>query len=94
MNDARDGSNHTVRTGFAAGVLNALIGIGGGIVIVPALIARGAAAQVAVGTSLAAVVGIGLGAALALWLPADGLEVLFGGFFCFMGIHIGRKALL
>lgn len=43
--------------GFAAGVLNGLIGIGGGIVIVPGLIAhRGASPEVAVGTSLAAVV--------------------------------------
>ncbi len=43
--------------GFTAGVLNGLIGIGGGIVIVPGLIFhRGASPQVAVGTSLAAVV--------------------------------------
>lgn len=43
--------------GFTAGVLNGLIGIGGGIVMVPGLIFhRGASPQVAVGTSLAAVV--------------------------------------
>ena len=43
--------------GFLAGALNGLIGIGGGIVIVPGLIMRrGASPQVAVGTSLACVV--------------------------------------
>ena len=43
--------------GLSAGVLNGLIGIGGGIVIVPGLVVhRGASPQVAVGTSLAAVV--------------------------------------
>jgi uncharacterized membrane protein YfcA len=46
----------SARTGFLAGILNGLIGIGGGIVIVPALLARGATPQQAVGTSLAAVV--------------------------------------
>jgi uncharacterized membrane protein YfcA len=45
-----------LRTGFIAGVLNGLIGIGGGIVIVPAMIRRGATPQQAVGTSLATVV--------------------------------------
>lgn len=47
---------HSARTGFFAGVLNGLVGIGGGIVIVPSMIARGATPQQAVGTSLAAVV--------------------------------------
>ena len=43
--------------GLAAGMLNGLIGIGGGIVIVPGLLVhRGAPPEVAVGTSLAAVV--------------------------------------
>jgi len=43
--------------GLAAGLLNGLIGIGGGIVIVPGLLVhRGASPEVAVGTSLAAVV--------------------------------------
>ena len=49
---------HSARTGFLAGILNGLIGIGGGIVIVPSLIARGATPQEAVGTSLAAVVAL------------------------------------
>ncbi|MFT5173089.1 MAG: putative membrane protein YfcA [Gammaproteobacteria bacterium] len=47
---------HSARTGFVAGLLNGLIGIGGGIVIVPSMIARGATPQQAVGTSLTAVV--------------------------------------
>lgn len=43
--------------GFAAGLLNGLIGIGGGLVIVPALILHGRASpQVAVGSSLTAMV--------------------------------------
>lgn len=49
---------HSARTGFVAGLLNGLIGIGGGIVIVPSMIARGASPQQAVGTSLAAVVAL------------------------------------
>jgi len=49
-------ATHSLRTGFIAGILNGLIGIGGGIVIVPAMIRRGATPQQAVGTSLAAVV--------------------------------------
>ena len=43
--------------GLSAGLLNGLIGIGGGIIIVPGLIVhRRASPEVAVGTSLAAVV--------------------------------------
>ena len=43
--------------GFVAGALNGLIGIGGGIVMTPGLIAYGRTSpQVAVGTSLGAVV--------------------------------------
>lgn len=46
------------RTGLIAGLLNGLIGIGGGIVIVPALLRRGYTPQQAVGTSLATVVAL------------------------------------
>lgn len=54
----RTGANLRVPLiGAAAGLLNGLIGIGGGIVIVPGMILhRGATPQVAVGTSLATVV--------------------------------------
>jgi len=55
--------NHALATsrvslvGFAAGILNGLIGIGGGVVIVPALIVhRQATPQQAVGSSLTAMV--------------------------------------
>jgi uncharacterized protein len=41
--------------GSAAGLLSALFGVGGGTVIVPALIARGWAAHRATATSLAAI---------------------------------------
>ena len=47
-----------IRTGLLAGVLNGLVGIGGGIVIVPAMIRRGFTPQEAVGTSLATVVAL------------------------------------
>ena len=43
-------------TGAVAGLLNGLIGLGGGIVIVPAMLSRGAAPAQAVGTALVAVV--------------------------------------
>lgn len=50
-------ANRVSVVGFAAGILNGLIGIGGGIVIVPALIVhRQATPQQAVGTSLTAMV--------------------------------------
>lgn len=42
--------------GLAAGVLSGLFGIGGGVVIVPALLALGLATREATGTSLAALV--------------------------------------
>jgi uncharacterized membrane protein YfcA/drug/metabolite transporter (DMT)-like permease len=47
-----------LRTGLTAGVLNGLVGIGGGIVIVPAMIRRNFTPQEAVGTSLATVVAL------------------------------------
>jgi uncharacterized membrane protein YfcA len=49
---------HSARTGLLAGVLNGMVGIGGGIVIVPLLIARGATPQQAVGTSLTGVIAL------------------------------------
>jgi uncharacterized membrane protein YfcA len=58
MTQAGSSLAHSARTGFVAGTLNGMIGIGGGIVIVPAMIARGATPQEAVGTSLAAVVAL------------------------------------
>ena len=38
-----------------------------------------------------AVVGIGVGAALAHELPVDVMRVVFGGFFMFMGVLLARK---
>ncbi len=63
--------------GYIAGVLNGLIGIGGGIVIVPALILyRGASPQVAVGSSLAAMVMLSSAAFLAhVWLTGVGMPL-------------------
>jgi uncharacterized membrane protein YfcA len=55
--DRRLSTGRVTFMGLSAGVLNGLIGIGGGIVIVPGLVVhRGASPEVAVGTSLAAVV--------------------------------------
>jgi uncharacterized protein len=81
--------------GLSAGALNGLIGIGGGIVIVPGLVLhRGASPQVAVGTSLAAVVvlssmafvlhasftGLGIGAwSLALVIASGVVGAQLGG---------------
>ena len=41
----------------------------------------------------AALVGIAIGTTLALHLPANSLRIVFGGFFLFMSIRIGRQAL-
>ncbi len=40
-----------------------------------------------------ALLGIALGTALALQLPADSLRLVFGGFFLFMAIRMGRQSL-
>ncbi len=39
-----------------------------------------------------ALIGIAIGSALALNLPADSLRLIFGGFFLFMAVRIGRQA--
>lgn len=41
----------------------------------------------------AAVCGILIGTAIAMWLPADGLRSVFGAFFLFMALKIGRQAM-
>jgi uncharacterized membrane protein YfcA len=41
----------------------------------------------------AAICGIFIGAAVAMWLPADGLRSVFGAFFLFMAVKIGRQAM-
>lgn len=40
-----------------------------------------------------AVLGILIGTVIAMWLPADGLRSVFGAFFLFMAIKIGRQAM-
>lgn len=61
--------------GGAIGAVSAVVGIGGGSMTVPLLVARGVAPVRAVGTSSACGVAIGLGSALgyALQAPAGGL---------------------
>lgn len=41
----------------------------------------------------AAVIGIGVGSALTLWMSPDALRIIFGVFFCYMGTHLARKGL-
>ncbi|GAB2503426.1 sulfite exporter TauE/SafE family protein [Lysobacter humi (ex Lee et al. 2017)] len=61
--------------GTAIGAVSAIVGIGGGSMTVPLLVARGVAPVRAVGTSSACGIAIGLGSALdyALQAPAGGL---------------------
>lgn len=40
----------------------------------------------------AALAGIAIGTAIAVWLPPDGLRLVFAGFFLFMAVHVGRQA--
>jgi len=114
----------TVATGLVAGVLAGLLGIGGGVVIVPALLVVFAAAgvdpsvrvQLAVGTSLATIIGTSLssaaahhrrgalhlrfalgfvpglipgavgGATLAIWMPGEILQLVFGVFLALIAL--------
>jgi uncharacterized protein len=62
--------------GLLAGILAALLGLGGGFVVVPALISLGFAPQVAAGTSLAFIVGTGLGATR-LHLQSHNIDLKF-----------------
>ncbi len=41
----------------------------------------------------AALLGITLGTAVAIWLPPDGLRIVFGAFFLLMSIHVARQAM-
>jgi uncharacterized membrane protein YfcA len=41
----------------------------------------------------AALAGIAIGTAIAIWLPPDALRLVFGGFFLFMSVHVARQAL-
>ncbi len=40
----------------------------------------------------AALVGIVMGAAAAIWLPPDELRIVFGAFFVFMALRLARQA--
>ncbi len=41
----------------------------------------------------AALLGITLGTAVAIWLPPDILRIVFGAFFLFMSVHVARQAM-
>lgn len=41
-----------------------------------------------------ALVGVALGTAVAIWLPPDGLRIVFGTFFLFMSFYVARQALI
>lgn len=85
----RDGSALVASTGIASGLVSKLFGVGGGVVVVPALVLTGTSVHVAVATSLVAVVANALvGSALnlatlgpptwAVWALPLGLGSLLG----------------
>ena len=41
----------------------------------------------------AALLGIALGTALAIWLSPDALRIVFGAFFLFMSVHVARQGM-
>lgn len=41
----------------------------------------------------AALMGVAIGTGGAIWLPPDTLRLVFGGFFLFMSVHVGRQAM-
>lgn len=109
--------------GFASGVLSGVFGVGGGALVVlsfaviygmpvqqglPLALAinvtnalSGSVAHVRAGRVLwkpvmqmipSAIVGIAVGTAVALWLPANALRIVFGAFFLFMAVRLGRES--
>ena len=72
-------SARVIPIGFGAGLINGLLGLGGGILIVPGMIFfRGVNARIAVSTSLAAVLLLSL-VALLLHLAISGFSLSRGG---------------
>ena len=72
-------SARVIPIGFGAGLINGLLGLGGGILIVPGMIFfRGVNARIAVSTSLAAVLLLSL-VALLLHLAVSGFSLSLGG---------------
>ena len=88
-----------VAIGVIAGILSGLFGIGGGVIIVPALILiYRMQPQMATGTSLGAlllpvgVLGAYLGAQLALHLPPRVLQRVFAVFLVVIAAYLWLKA--
>lgn len=86
-----------VVTGFGVGVLSGLIGIGGGVVLVPIMVIFfGLGQQLAQGTSLAAILPTSLVGAVAQWRQGN-LDVrnaaLMGGAGAFLAVGGGILAL-
>ncbi len=85
-----------VAIGVAAGAASGLFGVGGGSIIVPALvIVAGFGQKLATGTSLTAVVPISA-AALVGYLGADSVDLARGGIICagsLVGAFIGTRLL-
>ena len=73
--------------GFIAGILTVLLGIGGGFVLVPAMIyILGMAARVVIGTSLLMIVAVSAVATFILALTAQSVDIVLAGLLLLGGV--------
>jgi uncharacterized membrane protein YfcA len=84
-----------IAAGASAGVLSGLLGVGGGLVMVPALVLLGVAQHRAHATSLAAIVPIGIVGAIVFGQAGSvdvlAAAVLVGG--SLLGVQAGARAM-
>ncbi|MEO7410713.1 MAG: sulfite exporter TauE/SafE family protein, partial [Sphingomicrobium sp.] len=73
--------------GFAAGILTVLLGIGGGFILVPAMIyILGMAARVVIGTSLIMIVAVSAVATFILALTTQSVDIVLAGLLLVGGV--------
>ena len=73
--------------GFAAGILTVLLGIGGGFILVPAMIyILGMAARVVIGTSLVMIVAVSAVATFILALTTQSVDIVLAGLLLLGGV--------
>ncbi len=73
--------------GFAAGILTVLLGIGGGFILVPAMIyILGMAARVVIGTSLVMIVAVSAVATFILALTTQSVDIVLAGLLLIGGV--------
>ena len=73
--------------GFAAGILTVLLGIGGGFILVPAMIyILGMAARVVIGTSLVMIVAVSAVATFILALTSQSVDIVLAGLLLIGGV--------